>query len=62
VPLWWPFRRRRTVFLGPLAFRTSGWAEALGCFGVVAGVGYRVSFRLDGEDLLGYTYNVQVGG
>ena len=44
VPLWWPFRRRRTVFLGPLAFRTRSWAEALVVLGVVAGVGYWVSF------------------
>jgi membrane-bound metal-dependent hydrolase YbcI (DUF457 family) len=44
VPLWWPFRRRRNVFLGPLAFRTRSWAEALVVLGVVAGVGYWVSF------------------
>jgi inner membrane protein len=43
VPLWWPFRRRRTVFLGALAFRTRSWAEALVVLGVVAGVGYWVS-------------------
>ena len=43
VPLWWPFRRRRTVFLGALAFRTGSWAEALVVLGVVAGVGYWVS-------------------
>ena len=44
VPLWWPFRRRRAVFLGVLAFRTRSWAEALVVLGVVAGVGYWVSF------------------
>jgi hypothetical protein len=44
VPLWWPFRRRRAVFLGGLAFRTRSWAEALVVLGVVAGVGYWVSF------------------
>ena len=44
VPLWWPFRRRRAVFLGALAFRTRSWAEALVVLGVVAGVGYWVSF------------------
>ena len=44
VPLWWPFRRRRSVFLGALAFRTRSWAEALVVLGVVAGVGYWVSF------------------
>ena len=43
VPLWWPFRRRRTVFLGALAFRTRSWPEALVVLGVVAGVGYWVS-------------------
>jgi inner membrane protein len=43
VPLWWPFRRRRTVFLGALAFPTRSWAEALVVLGVVAGVGYWVS-------------------
>ena len=43
LPLWWPFRRRRTVFLGALAFRTRSWAEALVVLGVVAGVGYWVS-------------------
>jgi inner membrane protein len=44
VPLWWPFRRRRAVFLGAMAFRTRSWAEALVVLGVVAGVGYWVSF------------------
>ncbi|HYN17761.1 MAG TPA: metal-dependent hydrolase [Actinomycetes bacterium] len=43
VPLWWPFRRRRTVLLGALAFRTRSWAEALVVLGVVAGVGYWVA-------------------
>jgi inner membrane protein len=42
VPLWWPFRRRRSVFLGALAFRTRSWPEALVVLGVVAGVGYWV--------------------
>ena len=43
VPLWWPFRRRRAVFLGALAFRTRSWPEALVVAGVVAGVGLWVS-------------------
>jgi inner membrane protein len=43
VPLWWPFRRRRSVFLGALAFRTRSWAEALVVLGVVAGVGWWVT-------------------
>ena len=43
VPLWWPFRRRRAVFLGALAFRTRSWPEALVVLGVVAGVGWWVS-------------------
>src|SRR5215218_1175561 len=43
VPLWWPFRRRRAVFLGALAFRTRSWAEALVVGGVVAGVGWWVA-------------------
>jgi inner membrane protein len=43
VPLWWPFRRRRAVFLGVLAFRTRSWAEAVVVLGVVAGVGYWVA-------------------
>jgi membrane-bound metal-dependent hydrolase YbcI (DUF457 family) len=43
VPLWWPFRRRRSVFLGALAFRTRSWAEALVVLGVVAGVGWWVA-------------------
>ena len=43
VPLWWPFRRRRSVFLGVLAFRTRSWAEALVVLGVVAGVGWWVA-------------------
>jgi hypothetical protein len=32
------------VFLGPLAFRTRSWTEALVVLGVVVGVGYWVSF------------------
>jgi inner membrane protein len=44
VPLWWPFRRRRSVFLGALAFPTRSWPEALVVLGVVAGVGYWVAF------------------
>ena len=44
VPLWWPFRRRRSVFLGPLAFRTRSWAEALVVIMVVAAVAYWVMF------------------
>jgi hypothetical protein len=43
VPLWWPFRRRRSVFLGVLAFRTRSWAEALVVLGVVAAVGWWVA-------------------
>jgi inner membrane protein len=43
VPLWWPLRRRRAVFLGALAFRTRSWAEVLVVLGVVAGVGYWVA-------------------
>ena len=43
VPLWWPFRRRRSVFLGALAFRTRSWAEVLVVLGVVAGVGWWVA-------------------
>jgi inner membrane protein len=43
VPLWWPFRRRRAVFLGALAFRTRSWPEALIVAGVVVGVGWWVS-------------------
>jgi membrane-bound metal-dependent hydrolase YbcI (DUF457 family) len=43
VPLWWPFRRRRSVFLGALAFRTRSWPEALVVLGVVAGVGWWVT-------------------
>jgi inner membrane protein len=43
VPLWWPLRRRRIVFLGALAFRTRSWTEALVVLGVVAGVGYWVA-------------------
>jgi inner membrane protein len=43
VPLWWPFRRRRAVFLGVLAFRTRSWAEVLVVLGVVGGVGYWVA-------------------
>jgi inner membrane protein len=44
VPLWWPFRRRRSVLLGALAFPTRSWPEALVVLGVVAGVGYWVAF------------------
>jgi inner membrane protein len=43
VPLWWPFRRRRAVFLGVLAFRTRSWAEILVVLGVVAAVGWWVA-------------------
>jgi inner membrane protein len=43
VPLWWPWRRRRAVFLGALAFHTRSWAEGLVVVGVVAGVGYWVA-------------------
>jgi inner membrane protein len=43
VPLWWPLRRRRTVFLGALAFRTRSWTEGLVVLGVAAGVGYWVA-------------------
>jgi inner membrane protein len=43
VPLWWPLRRRRSVFLGVLAFPTRSWVEALVVTGVVAGVGYWVT-------------------
>jgi inner membrane protein len=43
VPLWWPFRRRRAVFLGVLAFRTRSWAEALVVAAVVAAVGWWVA-------------------
>ena len=43
VPLWWPFRRRRSVFLGALAFRTRSWPEALVVLAVVAGVGWWIS-------------------
>jgi inner membrane protein len=43
VPLWWPLRRRRTVFLGVLAFRTRSWAEILVVLGVVAAVGWWVA-------------------
>jgi inner membrane protein len=43
VPLWWPLRRRRSVFLGVFAFPTRSWVEALVVTGVVAGVGYWVT-------------------
>jgi inner membrane protein len=43
VPLWWPLRRRRSVFLGVLAFPTRSWVEGLVVLGVVAGVGYWVA-------------------
>jgi inner membrane protein len=43
VPLWWPVRRRRAVFLGALAFRTRSWTEVLVVAGVVAGVGWWVA-------------------
>jgi inner membrane protein len=42
VPLWWPLRRRRTAFLGCLAFETRSWPEALVVLGVVAGTAYWV--------------------
>jgi hypothetical protein len=31
VPLWWPFRRRRNVFLGALAFRTRSLPRSWSC-------------------------------
>ena len=31
VPLWWPFRRRRSVFLGALAFRTRSLPRSWSC-------------------------------
>ena len=43
VPLWWPLRRRRAVFLGALAFHTRSWPEALVVAGVVAAVGWWVA-------------------
>jgi inner membrane protein len=43
VPLWWPFRRRRAVLLGALAFRTRSWTEGLVVLGVVAAVGWWVA-------------------
>jgi inner membrane protein len=43
VPLWWPFRRRRTVFLGVLAFRTRSWPEVLVVVGVMVAVGWWVT-------------------
>jgi inner membrane protein len=43
VPIWWPFRRRRSIFLGGLAFHTRSWAEGLVVLGVVAGVGWWVA-------------------
>jgi inner membrane protein len=43
VPLWWPWRRRRVVFLGVLAFPTRSWREHVVVLGVLAGVGYWVA-------------------
>jgi inner membrane protein len=43
VPLWWPLRRRRAVFLGALAFRTRSWPEGLVVAGVVLAVGWWVA-------------------
>jgi inner membrane protein len=43
VPLWWPIRRRRAVFLGALAFRTRSWTEGLVVVGVVGAVGWWVA-------------------
>jgi hypothetical protein len=43
VPLWWPWRRRRVVFLGALAFPTHSWREHVVVLGVLAGVGYWVT-------------------
>jgi inner membrane protein len=40
VPLWWPLRRRRVVFLGALAFPTHSWREHVVVLGVLAGVVY----------------------
>ena len=31
VPLWWPLRRRRSVFLGALAFRTRSLPRSWSC-------------------------------
>jgi inner membrane protein len=42
VPLWWPLRRRRTTFLGVLAFPTRSWAEAVVVLGVVAATAWWV--------------------
>jgi inner membrane protein len=43
VPLWWPLRRRRVVFLGVLAFPTHSWREHAVVLGVLAGVVYWVA-------------------
>jgi inner membrane protein len=43
VPLWWPVRRRRVVFLGALAFPTHSWREHVVVLGVLAGVAYWVT-------------------
>jgi inner membrane protein len=42
VPLWWPLRRRRTTFLGVLAFPTRSWAEAVVVLGVVTATAWWV--------------------
>jgi inner membrane protein len=44
VPLWWPFRRRRSVFLGALAFRTRSWPEVVVVAAVVVAVAYWVAY------------------
>jgi hypothetical protein len=41
--LWWPWRRRRVVLLGALAFPTHSWREHVVVLGVLAGVGYWVT-------------------
>jgi inner membrane protein len=43
VPLWWPWRRRRVVFLGAFAFPTHSWREHVVVLGVLAAVGYWVT-------------------
>jgi inner membrane protein len=43
VPLWWPVRRRRLVFLGALAFRTHSWAEVVVVGVAVAGTAWWVA-------------------
>ncbi|HKF00361.1 MAG TPA: metal-dependent hydrolase [Actinomycetes bacterium] len=42
VPLWWPFRRRKVVLLGGLAFRTHSWPEVLVTLTVVSGAAWLV--------------------